>query len=181
MTFAHLPLALLERSIHIAALHPPTCLLPSEVDFASLTQQSGGSSLQMSDCFQRPSVSRSSRGPICPVAPGARVVSSALAHCVSGKNSRWQRATSNGWHFPVVRCSHFDSQWQMLSDTFWEESQRKQCLCTKAHHWRLTVTCHGDVFFRRAADVKSGMFFYPWISPDALCSFTVPMKRERNG
>lgn len=29
--FAHLLLALLERSIHISALRLPTCLLPSEV------------------------------------------------------------------------------------------------------------------------------------------------------
>lgn len=166
--FAHLLLALLERFIHSAALHPFTCLLPSEVAYTNLTQQSGSRPLQMSNCFPRPSVSRSSRVPMCLVAPGTRVVVSALAHCTSCKNSRWQCATGNEWNFPVVRCSHFDSQWPMLSVTFWEESQRKHT--TKAYHLQLTVTCY-ETFAS-----QEQLFFFLWISPDALSSFYVTIK-----
>lgn len=140
--FAHLLLALLERSIHIAALHPSTCLLPSEVPTPISHSKEAADLSKCPIVFPRPSVSRSSRGPICLVAPGARVASSALARCTSCKDSRWQCAMSDEWCFPVARCSHFDSPWQMLSDTFWEESQRKQCLCTETPHLLLTVTCY---------------------------------------
>lgn len=44
-----------------------------------------------------------------------------------------------------------------MSDTFREESQKKQSLRTEAFHWRLTVMCRVSLFFRRTADVKAGV------------------------
>lgn len=157
--FAHLLPALLERSIRIPALHPSTCLFPSEVAYANLTNQRGSRHLQMSNCFPQPSVSRSSRGPICLVAPEAGVVSSALACSVLCKNSRRQHTMNSELHFPVAKCYHFDSQWQMLSDTFGEESQRKVCLCTKAHHWQLIVTRYKTCSSEE--QLMSGMWLFP--------------------
>lgn len=73
------------------------------------------------------------------IAPGARMASTALARCTSCKNSRWQCAASATWQFPVAKCSSSDCEWQMPSDTFREDSQRKR-LRTNAHRWSLTVT-----------------------------------------
>lgn len=129
------------------------------------SQRRGSRSFHKSNCSPRPSVSHSSREPICLVVPGARMASTALARCTSRKNSRWQCATSNGWQFPVAKCSFFDCQWQMLSDTFREESQRKQCLRTKA---RSDSDTSCGVVVRKAAE--TGMLF-PRFSPDAIyCS-----------
>lgn len=74
------------------------------------------------------------------IAPGARMASTALARCTSCKNSRWQRATGDGWQFPVAKCSFCDCERQMPSDTFREDSQRKRRLRTNAHGWSPTAT-----------------------------------------
>lgn len=73
--------------------------------------------------------------------------------------------------FPVARCSHSDSQWQILSDIFWRESQRKRekkrSLCTKAHQAWLTVTY--DVIFSSEVIFMSNLMCVFFESPDFSC------------